>query len=170
MGLPDLISRCMKSWASMIGGDSGTLAERGGEGVKHVRSPSRCTLCRVAIGSPLLHLGVLRTPCNVRLHVVLVSKQLPQGSLRSHLTLSLGEFDVMITVQRYIPSSPCKYRTLGSQYVRWIYTKVKPTTASDVMIAQDGTSSEIINLCPANNGGSNKTGRNDQRMRNSEGD
>jgi hypothetical protein len=36
IGFPDVISRRMKSCASIIDGDCGTLVERGGDGVKCV--------------------------------------------------------------------------------------------------------------------------------------
>lgn len=85
--LADVISRLMKSCASIIEGDWGTLADLGGDGVKCVWRPCRWTLCGVAVDSaPRLRLDVLRTVDIARLHDMLESTQFPQGSSRSHLT------------------------------------------------------------------------------------
>jgi len=87
IGLPDVISRLMKSCASMTEGDWGTPVDLGGDGVKCVWSPRPCTLCGVAAASaPLLRFDVLRPARAVRMHCILQSTQFPQGSSRSHLT------------------------------------------------------------------------------------
>lgn len=76
----------------MIEGDWGTLVDLGGDGVKCVSSPRRCTLCGVAVASaPRLRFDRLRPAAAVRVHGMLESTQLPQGSSRSHLTWSLGQ-------------------------------------------------------------------------------
>ena len=71
----------------MIEGDCGTLVDLGGEGVKFVCNPCRCTFCGVTmVSGPLLRLDALRAVDAVRLHGILESTQFPHGSSRSHLT------------------------------------------------------------------------------------